>query len=230
MPKLIAAMVGRNEVNRYLKQVLDRLSEQVDLICFVDDCSEDDTLDVASSYEKVEWGVMNKPTFISDEHELRSALWSFVGRYAEEGDWILSIDCDEELYGLEYARHLLYQERWDVIGITFYHMWNETQYRVDGAWAPTLSSRLYRYKKGGKFRNRKLACGAEPTYVMDMVATRRFYKESPLRMKHLGYQSYDDQIAKYARYMELDGGEFHSIKHLKSIISPNPRLEDWHDE
>ncbi len=227
MTKIIAMMVGRNETDRYLERVLDRLTKQVDLVCFLDDASDDDTLEVAKLYDNVITDRMPEPTFTTNEYLLRETAWGMVDKQAKVGDWVLAIDCDEELYGLENAQSLLTRGRWDVIGITFYHMWNETQYRIDGAWKPVISSRLFKYFPHGVFRDRRLACGAEPTYVQDIIQRGRFCSDSPLKMKHLGYQSYEDQLAKYARYMEIDGGEFHSLKHLRSIIDPNPKLADW---
>ena len=40
---IYAQMVGRNEEGRFLEEVLERLSQQVDGIVFTDDCSTDNT-------------------------------------------------------------------------------------------------------------------------------------------------------------------------------------------
>ena len=50
---IIAQMVGRNESSKYLKEVLERLKQQVDKIVFTDDCSEDDTAEIAALYAHV---------------------------------------------------------------------------------------------------------------------------------------------------------------------------------
>jgi len=51
--KLTAMMQVRNEADRYLREVLNDLSEYVDEIVIVDDASTDDTVRVCRSYAKV---------------------------------------------------------------------------------------------------------------------------------------------------------------------------------
>ena len=46
-------------------------------------------------------------------------------------------------------------------------------------------------------------------------------------MKHLGYVKDEDKISKHQRYSTLDGGEFHALDHINSIVDPNPVLIDW---
>jgi glycosyltransferase involved in cell wall biosynthesis len=220
-------MVGKNESGRFLDKVLDRLSNQVDKIVFTDDCSDDDTADIAEKYAQV---FKNSETLF-DKHEghLRSNAWNNLSSIAKEGDWIIAIDCDEMLYheeGLE-LRKVLQSSPYDVVNVRFYHMWNESQYRVDKLWAPNNSSRIFRYKNGGTFFDRKLACGSEPTYVVEWIRQRNYWAHSGLLMQHLGYIKDEDKIAKHERYMSLDKGEFHNIRHIESIIDPNPILLNW---
>jgi glycosyltransferase involved in cell wall biosynthesis len=229
VPMLIAQMVGKNESNRYLRPVLERLSSQVDKIIFTDDCSDDDTADIAAEYATVY--KTDKTLFTENEGNLRSQAWKNLEKHAKEGDWILAIDCDEMLYheqNLEIGE-VLKQSPFDVVNIRFFHMWNPVQYRVDKLWAPTNSSRLFRYRLGGTFFDRRLACGSEPTYVVDLIRYRNYWLESGLIMKHLGYIKDEDKKAKHERYMNLDKGEFHNINHIQSIIDENPVLLNWGD-
>jgi hypothetical protein len=115
----------------------------------------------------------------------------------------------------------------DVLGISFVHMWNDTQYRVDKLWAPTISSRLFRYQPDGCFAQRKLACGSEPTYVTDAIAAGRMLWETGLVFQHLGYSWPQDKAAKYARYSTIDRGDYHALAHIESILDPDPLLVDW---
>lgn len=220
-------MVGKNESSRFLKDVLERISSQVDKIVFTDDCSEDDTADIAGNYAEV---FKNDETlFEKNEGHLRSRAWKNLEKVAKEGDWIVAIDCDEMLYhedGLD-IKKVLHQSPYDVVNVRFYHMWNENQYRVDKLWAPNNSSRIFRYKNGGTFFDRKLACGSEPTYVVDWIGQRNYWVHSGLVMQHLGYIRDEDKQIKHQRYMSLDKGEFHNIKHIESIIDENPVLINW---
>ena len=224
---IYAQMIGRNESGRFLEEVLKRLSGQVDKIIFTDDCSDDDTLEVASKY--AETFRSPKPLFAEHEGQLRAFAWSNLEKFAKVGDWIIAIDCDEMLYHTEGKpiSEILSMSQFDVVNVRFYHMWNETQYRVDKLWAPTSSSRIFRFVEGGGFANRRLACGAEPTYVVDWVRQRNFWLDSNLVMKHLGYVRDEDKAMKFQRYSTLDGGEFHNLNHINSIIDPNPVLIDW---
>ena len=228
--RLIANMVARNEADRFLPEVLDHLKGIVDEIVFSDDASTDSTLQVAKdagahTYESP-WG---HPMFTENEGKLRQWSWSNLEQHAQPGDWILAIDADEKLYetfdGVS-VRDLM-KDRFDVINIKFVHMWSETHWRNDKLWKPSNSFRLFRFREGGTYRDRRLACGAEPSYVIEAVRNRNYLVQSGLVMQHLGYQRDEDKKMKYDRYMTLDKGEFHNIKHLVSIMDRDPELVEW---
>jgi glycosyltransferase involved in cell wall biosynthesis len=229
-PKIIAQMVGRNEASKYLPEVLERLKSQVDEIVFTDDCSDDDTAEIASKYANVY--KTPKPMFTTHEGRLRRYAWLNLENHAAEGDWIIAIDCDEMLYDSSDItktdiRQILNSSEKDVVNVRFYHMWNNTQYRVDKLWAPNNSSRIFRFMSGAMFRDRALACGSEPTYVTDLINQRNYFVNSNLIMQHLGYIKDEDKQSKYERYSTLDGGEFHALNHINSIVDPNPVLINW---
>jgi glycosyltransferase involved in cell wall biosynthesis len=228
--KIYAQMVGRNEESRYLKEVLERLSQQVDHIIFTDDCSDDNTLSIAKQYCST--FQTPEPLFTKHEGQLRAFAWGNLSEFAKVGDWIVAIDCDEMLYKKEdldslNIREVLDKSEFDVVNVKFYHMWNEGQYRQDKLWAPNNSSRIFRFKENGGFLNRKLACGSEPSYVRDWISQRNYWLNSGLIMKHMGYQKDEDKQSKYDRYSTIDRGEFHNIKHIESIIDVSPTLITW---
>lgn len=155
-------------------------------------------------------------------------------QHAKLGDWVIAIDCDEMLYNQNNLDNIdiasvLSMSPYDVVNVRFYHMWNETQWRSDNAWEPTNSSRIFRFKENGGFANRRLASGSEPTYVREWMMQRNYWAESGLVMQHLGYIKDEDKLDKYKRYSTLDGGEFHALNHINSIIDPNPDLKNWGD-
>ena len=224
---IYAQMIGRNESSRFLEDVLQKLSSQVDKIIFIDDCSIDNTPEIAAKYAEVFQSP--EPLFKVHEAKLRAYAWGNMEKFAKKGDWIVAIDCDEKLFHLENIdiRTALSQSPQDVVNVRFYHMWNENQYRVDKLWAPNNSSRIFRFVEGGGFANRKLACGSEPTYVSDWIRQGNFWKDSKLVMQHLGYILDQDKQIKHERYTEIDGGEFHNLSHINSILDTNPVLIDW---
>lgn len=224
---IIAQMIGKNESSRFLEDVLQRLSSQVDKIIFTDDCSDDNTVEIASKYAEVFHSP--EPLFRVHEGKLRAFAWSNLEKFASIGDWVVAIDCDEMLHhvnGLP-IRDVLAQSPNDVVNVRFYHMWNHSQYRVDKLWAPNNSSRIFRFVPNGGFADRQLACGSEPTYVVDWVRQRNWWLNSGLVMQHLGYVKDSDKKDKYSRYSEIDGGKFHNANHINSILDENPVLIDW---
>lgn len=231
MTRLVANMVARNEAKHYLPQVLERLCQQVDMLVFTDDCSDDCTADMAESYGAKVMR-MPEPTFYAHEGRLRQASWDHLENCLE-GDtdvFVLAIDADEELYVTKYdLDDLVQQNQFDVLNVTFYHMWSPTHFRIDKAWKPHGSTRMFRYRPGGQFKQRQLACGSEPCYVAESVVTTpdRYFFDTGLLMKHLSYIKNEDKQAKYQRYATLDGGAFHANAHIESILDQSPVLVEW---
>lgn len=225
---IVANVVGRNESESYLTQVLTRLKSQVDMIVFTDDCSDDSTPDIAASLGAKVFQ-MPEPTFRVNEGRLRQQSWNNLQTVIPTEDcFILAIDCDEQLYATRYTlEEIACQDNYQVINIEFYHMWNETHFRIDKAWRPHPSSRLFRYYPGGQFLDRQLACGSEPTYIQPLIRSGSYLRDSGLSMKHLSYVKDVDKKAKYDRYMALDGGAFHANAHIISIMDQEPELIEW---
>lgn len=226
---LIAQMVVKNEADRFLVPVLDALSKATDKIVITDDGSTDNTIEIAQLYTDIIY--RNKESMFSvNEGQLRQGAWDNLTNHAKEDDWILCIDADEIIHFDKLKVPLekwLAQTRYDILGIKFFHMWNETQFRFDKAWRPNIGTRLFRFRDGGKFVQRRLACGSEPTYIQEMIRHRRFMQDPGIHIQHMGYVRDEDKIMKHERYMKLDQGDFHALAHIESIIDPNPRLLEW---
>ncbi|HBL36074.1 MAG TPA: family 2 glycosyl transferase, partial [Firmicutes bacterium] len=76
---LLAMMAVRNEAERYLKPVLDRLSNYVDGIVILDDASTDGTPDLCRAHPKViRFERLTTPLFAQNEAALRSKLWDLT--------------------------------------------------------------------------------------------------------------------------------------------------------
>jgi glycosyltransferase involved in cell wall biosynthesis len=230
-PRLLAIMPVYNEEHRYLKPVLEHLINIVGRknVFIYDDRSTDATFQIVSDMGLM--GVQRgpeTPSFTQHEGGFRQWGWNMFESlmHPEKGDWVLAIDADEMLYGTASLPALLHSPA-EVLGITFCHMWDETHYRVDKAWKPMISTRLFRYREGGTFASKRLACGSEPDYVKQAVMSGMAHMNTPLVMKHLGYMDDADKNSKYIRYSVIDRGEFHSMKHIESIIDPEPILVPW---
>lgn len=227
MTKLIAQMVARDEADRYLEEVLKDLLLYVDEIVVTDDCSTDSTFELASNYTDMIYRT-SEQLFCKNEGQLRQEAWQNLSYIAKDGDWILAVDADEIIWStIRTIRHIITVAQHDVIGLDFINMWNDTQYRVDKFWKPMTCSKLFRYRENGLIQDKKLACGSEPTYVANEIKHGRWHPNFGLKIQHWGYARDEDKIAKYNRYMEIDGGRYHSGAHLASIMDKEVQLVDW---
>jgi glycosyltransferase involved in cell wall biosynthesis len=229
MAKFIAQMIGRNEAHRYLWSVLEHLVPQVDEIVFTDDASQDATPEIAREFGAHVYR-HESPLFTVHEGRLRQAAWENLAHHARLGDWILAIDCDERLFATDPAKplsSLLQTTQYHALEVTFFHMWNERQYRIDKGWAPSPQTRIFRYADQAPFADNALACGCGPEYVRLMELTGKVMCDTGLLMQHLGYVREEDRVAKHRLYMEIDGGRFHVHSHLESIVDAHPALLTW---
>jgi hypothetical protein len=46
-------------------------------------------------------------------------------------------------------------------------------------------------------------------------------------MQHLGYIFDQDKQKKYERYSQIDGGKYHNLSHINSILDESPVLINW---
>lgn len=228
---LLAMLPVHNEARRYLKAVLNRLSEFVHGIVILDDTSTDETPEICLNHPKViGYRRLDQPLFCSDEAALRRILWEMTIKL--EPEWICALDADEifESRIIKELPDLTNQTRYDLIFFPVYHFWGDlTHYRSDGFWNPNLSKApcLHRIREKFDFHwpNRKLHCGRFPVECF-----QRPCMISTVRLFHLGYVNEAEHLIKYRRYQTLDPkGEFCPSAHYHSIITP-PVLKQWTGE
>lgn len=227
-PQLIAQMIVRNEEHRFLKDVIAKACLWADKIIVVDDCSTDGTFQICQSFApKVEVyaHTFGRSMFGEDESALREFLWQKVRRVASEGDWIVSLDADEEFdttftqWGPSFTRS---SGNYDYVTFKLADMWTPTQYRVDGYWSP-LITRMFRYQNQPFGVTGKLHAGCIPAYVWQ---TKNQYMRSHIRLKHLGWIRDEDKKRKAEFYLQKSTGI--NLVHAKTIFQ-KPTLKDWTD-
>lgn len=227
--RLLATVIGKNEADRYLKEVLDHMSKYVDEIIFLDNGSTDNTINLVKSYPKVVKIIEDDRPFHKQEPELRKKMLDAVAE--RNPDWVIAIDCDEilEEKAITKLKDLMKNPiRNDAIySFAFHHFWgNRTHFRTDGYWNPrsSIGPRMFKYS-GQEFEFGKdgLHKGSIPPSVLNNGAI----VFSGLRIIHLGYAAPVDIKAKYDYYTKNDPNpDTIHRSHYESIVR-EPKLERW---
>lgn len=216
-------IVGPGEADRYLEQVLKRTHSWADQVHVAIDpaatIKEKEIVDTwADCYSVLQ------DTWEDHESRFRFKAWMRLEEALNlsREDFIVCIDADEVVHEPSMLRDAAKEFPGQKISFTFHEMWSPTEYRIDGNWKPYQAAIMFPYRTHGSFRDRSLACGREPTYVQSLPPASNPVSD----LLHYGYASEKDRQAKYERYMRLDGGKFHNVNHLKSILRP-PALRTW---
>lgn len=234
--KLIAMMVVSNEADRYLSPCIENLLGFCDEIRVLDDGSTDGTMEVLGAYESVETIRNDYPTFFEHEGRARQQLleWTMAG----DPTHVLAIDADEFVADGEILRMALAEDSFTgVVKLAMTEIWgadsNWLQVRMDGAWKPRPIGIAFRvppdhhsnrqYRRHWRIPDRALACGRVP--MMTAMQANRTITEAVTDILHFGWANVDDRAARYARYVEHDGGQFHASAHLESIMWGDDRVQ-----
>lgn len=232
--KLFSVTPVKDEADRYLASMLGQVAAVVDEVFVYDDQSTDDSSDIYSQLTQF-WRVREDgvPSFLEHEGRYRQDVWDCFQEVCQPspGDWVLAIDADELLVSTGTNCCLRCEveqviKQADAQGAKSVRLPIPEVFgidadgvplvRKDGLWGTIAGTRLFRYERGGKFRDRPMGCDSEPTYVSAGIFSRQALG---LRLMHFGYANKDDQIAKHRRYTSL-AAHGHLDAHVQSIISP----------
>lgn len=226
MSRLIASMIVKNEINRYLPLAVEHLLTYVDEIRVLDDGSDDGTYEWLEEKERVAVLRNPGPHFFEHEGRARQNLleWTLQGR----PNYVLAIDADE-FVGNPTAVKLAVEQQAPVSILTLIEAWKVDlggiSTRVDGLWGPRKCPILYmaprRTDRGWSIPDRALACGREPISVV------RASRRAPVidtNIFHFGWTRLSERQARAERYFEHDGGKFHLSRHLQSILDPDEKV------
>lgn len=214
-------VVGPGEASRYLPEVLDRaLLWADDLHVSLDAVAGDEDWEVvaqyATAYERLHL------TWEAHEGRFRAEAWAMLEHLdPSPEDFIVCLDADEVIADHLFVKMAAKEYPGHQIRFRFHEMWSPTEYRIDGFWKPYPAGIMFPFREQGHFVNRPLASGRQPTYVANLPPSRVIGD-----ILHYGYMKWQDRADKYDRYMRLDGGRYHDLTHLKSIIQP-PIVEAW---
>ena len=159
-------VVGPGEVDRYLFQVIDRAYLWADEIhVALDADAGDPEIDLVMTAVDA-WQQM--PLRWRDhEGKFRQAAWESMVEavHPTDEDFILVFDADEVIQDYDMVQKAAKMYPGQRIGFTFHEMWSPTHYRVDRRWRPYPAWIMFPFRHGGRFVDKALACGREPSYV-----------------------------------------------------------------
>lgn len=240
--KLVASMVVKDELGRYLAPCVEHLLSFCDELRILDDGSTDGTLEYLDSIPEVATLTSPEPTFFQHEGTTRQRLldWTLLA----DPTHVLAIDADEfvadgqalrataERHPAALAFTLEMQEVWKAFEECLC-------IRQDGGWYPGRASILYRVPPPAErepqfaIRDLALACGREPSTVKRIAQAGRA-TVTGTEVLHFGWTNVAERVARHHRYVVADGGRYHRSAHLASIIWPDEKVEmesrDWPPE
>jgi hypothetical protein len=226
--KLVASMITKNELGRYLPLVIEHLQAFCDEIRVLDDYSTDGTVEALNEWNGVVVQRNYGPTFDEHEGNARNELlrWTLLGKPTH----VLAVDADEFVSDGQALRGWIEREAAQVYGIAMEEVWEANKVlriRTDGGWRPhpipilfTAPARMDRY---WSIPPKKLACGREPLSVRNLWARGRAVT-TDVSVLHFGWTREAERQRRFDRYMQLDGGKFHQGSHLASIMWPASRI------
>jgi glycosyltransferase involved in cell wall biosynthesis len=218
--------VAKNEEDRYLSRVLNKLSHHVDGMYVYDDRSDDNSVDIALGAGAVVRVRSDKATsFLEDESKFRAdALKSMVKDMdVKLGDWILAVDADEMIISNKPLKTRVELLPLKSYSLKIHEVFSvgtigETPYvRTDGFWGGITGVRMFIYDGDTEFVKKLMGCGAVPKKYMNSPIVEG------IEILHYGYAKEEDRVSKYARYFGRPG---HSVKHVDSILR-RPSLQRW---
>lgn len=223
--KLVASLIVKNELDRYLELCVRHLQTYCDEIRVLDDYSDDGSYEWLQEQEKVFVKVNESEHFYEHEGRARNSLLQWT--LAAEPDFVLSIDADEFVGDPAMVRHAVNRGR-HIASLAMEEVWvadgESLSIRVDGHWGPHQCPILWfapRNLRGGQWeiQDKKLNSGREPIQV-------RYQRSRPTGTSvfHFGWARRAERPGRAERYELHDKGRFHLNAHLKSILWPDTKV------
>lgn len=222
--RLVASMITRDEMGRYLPTAVEHLLTFCDEIRILDDNSTDGGYEWMLKHDCVYVLTNAGPAFFEYESKARQALleWTMEG----SPDYVLSIDADEFVGDSSKIEASMAVGR-PVYTLDMEEVWkvdDALHIRIDGQWGPRLCPMLWRAPTAlndvvWKIPDRQLACGREP-----LAVRRAMVRPSGTAVYHFGWTRQSEREARAERYAIHDRGRFHQNRHLQSILWPDEQV------
>lgn len=208
MPKLVTALLCKNEADRYLRKVLERCLSFSDSVLVLDDASTDGTAALARSLGcKVRKRGQKEAAAWGTETPARAELWDWAASEAGDG-WVLFCDADMILHGD--PRPLCWSTEASAWAFILFDLWNPegTLYRADGFWQGHLTPRPWLVRPKGAGSDYR------PSWGQRGIHSGHIPPNFPLRIAvapldshywlHFAYAKPEDRLAKCDKYMQIE--------------------------
>lgn len=217
---MIAALLARNEADRYLAATIQSIQPHADRILLLDDGSTDGTPDVARDLG-CEVRVRSGAAMWGAESPARADLWAWAAEEAGEG-WLYVSDADHELVAPEDVLRTLCTS-WVVNawGIRLYDCWDSPQrHRADGHWAAYQVARPWLFRPSAcpdpQWSGRGLHSGHAPVNYPYRLAAA----PESVWIRHYGWMRASDREAKFQRYADASAHlRPEELAHLHSVLA-----------
>jgi hypothetical protein len=216
--KLVAAMmVGQAETGRYLDETSGALLEFCDLV--VMRCEGD----AWATHPNIRGFSAQPGSFYEHEGAARQELLEFT--LAHEPTHVLNIDADEFVSDGAKLRQAC-ASACPVLAMPLREIWgvDGLAHRVDGHWGAGQAF-VWQPSAGSdwRVRDRKLACGRDPEGVRNLIQAG-CSEPAGVELLHFGWANRNERQTRYQRYVDHDGGRFHSRTHLDTIMWPDAQV------
>lgn len=235
---LVASLIVRNEIGRWLMPCIDHLLDFCDEIRVLDDGSTDGTglwllTGHPESGRRVKTKVSPEPSFYAHEGRARQALLDWT--MEAEPTHVLALDADELVADGAAVRAAAEEDGCPTWTLDMQEVWGATEsvllIREDGGWRSHGVPMLYRAPTERELRRDPdwrmadvaLAGGRVPVAV-SAFARRQCTQPCGADVLHFGWANEAAREGRFQRYVEHDGGRFHNIRHLESIMWDDTRV------
>lgn len=244
--RIVASMVVRNELNRYLPAAVAHLETYCDVVVILDDQSTDGTVEwlranTGATVHTTEGDRGEVGTFVHEANTRQRLLeltMEVIAGLPYKPTFVLAIDADEFVADPFVLRQAVEENPHNrTFMLCMQEVWTASDeglaIRVDGGWMEHDAGMLFRSpvslgEDGWEFPDKALACGRVPPAVNRYPGVH-----TCSAVLHFGWANPWERLDRYRRYVEQDGGRFHASSHLDSIMWDDARVlvvdREWPD-
>jgi len=201
--RCVAAILARNEADRYLRDTVESLRLLCDEILLLDDNSTDETVALANSLGVRVRLRKGKPMW-GQESGARRELWEWGAGVAKDG-WLYISDADHITHADPvHWKTLLTSWNVDAWAFPLYDLWDSPEtYRADGYWQGYQHPRPWLFKpsvaKGFAWNERGIHCGHAPNAPWKIGVSEQVW------IAHYGWMKAEDRVSKHSQYAKESG-------------------------